>query len=507
MGDLKVFDYQGQEVAAQIVNLREELRVAKIAAEKLKNDEFAEEYLAREMVDELEGMRHYNDEWWEAQRLLLDSEEDKKLNIVLLQTQIRKMLAKIEKDKLARIARATLVLMRALRRWRAKRNEAIIKRYEPFVAKIILAQSVVRRWSTRRMCKIFARRTKVAKEILESEKTFVGRLEVVVKVFIDPMRSSEVITKEQVRAIFSEIEVILGYNKMLLGNLEARMQKWNFYTNLGDIFKRMTDFLKAYTQYVNNYNSAITTISAVKHVEKVSAFLTKCHKDGRLMGQDLGAFLILPIQRIPRYVMLLQDLVQNTRPTHSDYGDLNISLWKMKSVADYINDKKRDADNIHEVLTVQDKLSGKFENDLILAQPHRRYLREGYLMDVDEKKKVYYFLFNDLLIGTKKKTHKRTTSHSFKYLYRIPLNVASIRYYPTGKIPTFKITTSEFLKHSFAGATPEETKAWYTEIEAAISKLSVALRARNYSAPEAAHPSSPPLLLPGNRMSMQFLTH
>lgn len=33
----------------------------------------------------------------------------------------------------------------------------------------------------------------------------------------------------------------------------------------------------------------------------------------------------------------------------------------MKRVADYINDKKRDADNIHEVLKVQDKLTGKNE--------------------------------------------------------------------------------------------------------------------------------------------------
>lgn len=33
-----------------------------------------------------------------------------------------------------------------------------------------------------------ARRTKVASEILESEKTYVGRLEVIVKVFIDPLR-------------------------------------------------------------------------------------------------------------------------------------------------------------------------------------------------------------------------------------------------------------------------------------------------------------------------------
>ena len=57
----------------------------------------------------------------------------------------------------------------------------------------------------------------------------------------------------------------------------------------------------------------------------------------------------------------MQDLLQNTKLTHSDYEDLRISLWKMKRVADYINEKKRDADNIHEVLTVQDKLTGKFD--------------------------------------------------------------------------------------------------------------------------------------------------
>lgn len=54
-----------------------------------------------------------------------------------------------------------------------------------------------------------------------------------------------------------------------------------------------------YMQYVNNYNFALGTVSLVKHVEKVANVLAKCHKDGRCLGQDLGAFLILPIQRIP----------------------------------------------------------------------------------------------------------------------------------------------------------------------------------------------------------------
>jgi hypothetical protein len=57
----------------------------------------------------------------------------------------------------------------------------------------------------------------------------------------------------------------------------------------------------------------------------------------------------------------IQDLLQNTKTTHADYEDLRISLWKMQRVADYINDKKRESENIHEVLTVQDKLTGKFD--------------------------------------------------------------------------------------------------------------------------------------------------
>lgn len=33
----------------------------------------------------------------------------------------------------------------------------------------------------------------------------------------------------------------------------------------------------------------------------------------------------------------------------------------MKEVAEYVNEKKREADNINEVLTIQDKMEGEFE--------------------------------------------------------------------------------------------------------------------------------------------------
>lgn len=44
----------------------------------------------------------------------------------------------------------------------------------------------------------------------------------------------------------------------------------------------------------------------------------------RLMG--LESFLVKPIQRLPKYVLLLKELVKHTFEFHPDYFDLKNSL-------------------------------------------------------------------------------------------------------------------------------------------------------------------------------------
>lgn len=44
------------------------------------------------------------------------------------------------------------------------------------------------------------------------------------------------------RSIFSEIEVILGYNTLLLKQLTERMESWKEETTIGDIFVKMVIF-------------------------------------------------------------------------------------------------------------------------------------------------------------------------------------------------------------------------------------------------------------------------
>jgi len=67
------------------------------------------------------------------------------------------------------------------------------------------------------------------------------------------------------------------------------------------------------------------------------------------LAQDVSSFLILPVQRLPRYKILLKELLKNTPSEHLDYPNLITAKDTVIECNQYVNDKKRDQD-IHEEL-------------------------------------------------------------------------------------------------------------------------------------------------------------
>ena len=66
-------------------------------------------------------------------------------------------------------------------------------------------------------------------------------------------------------------------------------------------------------------------------------------------GLDILSFLVMPIQRLPRYVMLLEDMFKHTPDSHPDHADLGQVVIDIRYVADYVNDKKRAAESLSQV--------------------------------------------------------------------------------------------------------------------------------------------------------------
>lgn len=143
------------------------------------------------------------------------------------------------------------------------------------------------------------------------------------------------ITEDNVHEIFSRnFEDILRVNSTLLAGLRERLKAWHDKQLLGDVLLDLTPFLKMYTQYTGNYERAVELLDEYENDNKAFiSFMNKAYENPVRQGQNLRSFLIMPIQRIPRYKLLIEDLVKNTPQDHPDYTNLTNALDKLAAVA------------------------------------------------------------------------------------------------------------------------------------------------------------------------------
>ena len=230
--------------------------------------------------------------------------------------------------------------------------------------------------------------------------------------------------------------MILNFNKILLEGIEQRLRNWSDEQALGDIFIKLTDFLRIYVDYVNNFDNAISLATKLKKKNpEFTKFLLKAEKIPACRGLSFESFLIMPVQRVPRYVMLLMDLLKNTWNDHFDYNDIEAALKKMKETGDFINESKRNAEGSEKMKFLSTALSGKVPKEFIA--PHRKYIFEGSVKWVSNFT-AYLFLFSDLLLVTKAGRH----NNSFDSKVMIRLDNISINKCDDTKKPenAFKIS-------------------------------------------------------------------
>ncbi len=128
-------------------------------------------------------------------------------------------------------------------------------------------------------------------------------------------------------------------------------------------------------------------------------------RDEASRGLSFDSYLIMPVQRIPRYVLLLQDLLNNTVKEHPDYENIVGALGRVKDFANYINVSKRQTENLEKLRAIQDKLESGADD---IVKEGRKFVREGAAEVKDKKKnvKAQLYLLSDLLLITKPKKGK-----------------------------------------------------------------------------------------------------
>jgi len=448
------------------ISLREAEEERKRQEELQREKELEEERRRKQAAEEDERKRKEEEEKLQLEEQQRKEEEEKRKRDTLIRrrtaTERLKLLEEKVKDQESAFAKRQVEDREAREKREKKEKEERAKRAFDATHKA-------------------EKRTKVINDILQTEKNYVLLLSLLIKKFLNPLQASAksqrpILTIEKIKSIFSVVEVIYNYHQLLFESLESRIKRWladHMLTPLviGDIFVRMTDYMSCYSSYINNYNNSLGTITEQKKSNSAFVqFLKGVESDPDVRNQELESFVITPVQQLPRYVMLLSDLLKNTAEDHADYPTLLTAVEKLRKLTTFVNEQKREVEDASAIVNIQQNIRGKFPSLLV---PYRRFLKEGYLNFGENgsirSKEGYAFLFNDILVFTLKSTSKT------EYTYKDDLKLDPTAFKLENLKDDAKYKNGFLLKgprnFTLVARTPVDKIGWMDAIKAALSNL------------------------------------
>eukprot|EP01113_Clastostelium_recurvatum_P015810 TRINITY_DN1890_c0_g1_i7.p1 TRINITY_DN1890_c0_g1~~TRINITY_DN1890_c0_g1_i7.p1 ORF type:complete len:1255 (+),score=381.73 TRINITY_DN1890_c0_g1_i7:97-3861(+) len=285
------------------------------------------------------------------------------------------------------------------------------------IRSIVRVQSVVRGKMQRENYKMLKKRRTAAQELMTTETSYVNDLDRLIKHYLKPLRLNSHspdswVMPSYVDQIFSTIEDIRVNNQQLLFAIAETMSQWNSATCLGNMFQTSFMYLEPHFDYIVNYNQSQQALRTCMKIPQFASFIKVCMDKPELDYKDLNDFLIMPVQRVPRYIMLLSAVLKYTPADHPDFLGLNKAVGMLKVFAEEINHRKASLEKLAELVP---KLTG-YPPSIVsqhgpLWTPTRYLVREGWLTD-DKKKKWYCFLLNDQFIATNPRKRSSAPSYS-----------------------------------------------------------------------------------------------
>ncbi|KAL0481640.1 RacGEF [Acrasis kona] len=299
------------------------------------------------------------------------------------------------------------------------------------------------------------KRYMILKEFLDTEKQYVSNLHTMIYGFAIPIKTAKAVTDDVHDIIFKKVNVLIKINgKFLLQISQIEQMKQdvedikavssNFITTISEYLPSF----KLYTDYINNYPRALQVLQTeVEKNKKLRAVLDKQRdlmQSMTLRNSDLESFMIVPIQRIPRYQLLLKDLLKTYEESESDFEKVKKTVFDIGNIADYCNEKRREFEQSARMMQIISDL--KLED---FISPNRRFLHEEVSTNMtvsrneeSKSEKCDVYIFNDAVVIV-----------SFEYLLSIRKDVILLsQIVMSTELSAFSVTlsaTDKIMKTTF----------------------------------------------------------
>ncbi|XP_005393114.1 PREDICTED: rho guanine nucleotide exchange factor 26 isoform X2 [Chinchilla lanigera] len=254
-------------------------------------------------------------------------------------------------------------------------------------------------------------------EVISSEHSYLLSLEILIRMFKNSKELSDTMTKTERHHLFSNITDVCEASKKFFTELEARHQNNIVIEDISDIVEKHTaSTFDPYVKYCTNevyQQRTLQKLLATNPSFKEVLSRIESHEDCRNL--PMISFLILPMQRVTRLPLLMDTICQKTPKDSPKYEVCKRALKEVSKLVRLCNEGARKMERTEMMYTINSQLEFKIK-PFPLVSSSRWLVKRGELTAYVEdtvlfskrtsKQQVYFFLFNDVLIITKKKSEE-----------------------------------------------------------------------------------------------------
>ncbi|CAG9816492.1 unnamed protein product, partial [Phaedon cochleariae] len=258
--------------------------------------------------------------------------------------------------------------------------------------------------------------------------------------YLEPLKTPEnanLLDANLVDEIFYQIPFLYNHHQAFLAELKKRLEQWGEKQKIGDVILDMFSkavVIDSYTNYVNNWRRARDIWKNAQQTKPAFSKFVEATARQNARKLTLDSLLIKPIQRFPRYELILQRLIKHTDEHHPDHSFLLTAQQQVHEQLLKINCTERETLELDHLREIEGLIDGLIE----LATPERQYIRHDLVSmshGSGPRKERALFLFSDILLitGIKRRsgTVKRPVqgqgvtgtleANKYKLLMKIPL--------------------------------------------------------------------------------------
>ncbi|XP_067269023.1 faciogenital dysplasia isoform X2 [Pseudorasbora parva] len=310
----------------------------------------------------------------------------------------------------------------------------------------------------------------IAKELLQTEEAYVKRLDLLDQVFCARLTEAG-IPADVITGIFSNISCIrLFHQQFLLPELQTRItQEWSCNPRIGDILQKLAPFLKMYGEYVKNFDRAMELVNTwTQRSANFKSVVQNIQKQDVCGNLTLQHHMLEPVQRIPRYELLLKDYLKKLPDGAADRRDAQNALELISTAANHSNAAIRKMEKMHKLLEVYERLGG--EEDIV--NPANEFIKEGHIKKMSAKNGTaqdrYLYLFNNMVLYCVPKL--RLMGQKFSVRERIDIAGMEVQGNVKQNVPHAFTIIGKQRSLELQARTAEEKEDWIKVISGTIEK-------------------------------------